>query len=597
VDTTVQFIVQGAYRNFCPPFSISNDTIRLHVKEAYNPAPTITLDAGGLVKYNDTIAAVVNNTYCFRYRITDSLPRSNLARRVKVERADGSPIPASLPIWDPPYTQSDTVIEGQICWLATCAALGLVRIVVGVEDSLECRINHWRSDTIWFRVRELPNPPPFLAVSPPLLPQNADTFLLNAEQTVCFGFTIKDQQPMGRLKIAARAERISVEPVAAINLVLRNLKLVSDTILTGELCWQAPCRPLRATYRIVVELIDSNSCTLSHRLLDTLFVQVLPQPPGPIALVVNTYSLAFREDTVYLPVRTGGCFEVVLIDSFNDATLSLVPILDREVPFEISLYPENSRLRARFCWKPGCTFINEAVGVQVKGISKPRCSDSIVIVRRLLIRAYEPEGNRAPVIRRPVDNPVTLAAGVPACWGYVISDPDSVTRLFAQGRGALFEPPLKDAFQVRIEQTGDNPLSVTVCLTPTCEYRLDKYVLYLEAIDSTLCTRIESVTDTLSINIGDCGLQIPNVFTPNADGINDVFEPFFKQAIAGYEIIIYDRWGQLIRQLSNQGWNGQTQTNEKAPAGTYYYVLRYYLASQPETPLVIERTGYVDLVY
>lgn len=74
--------------------------------------------------------------------------------------------------------------------------------------------------------------------------------------------------------------------------------------------------------------------------------------------------------------------------------------------------------------------------------------------------------------------------------------------------------------------------------------------------------------------IPECGnLIVPNVFTPNNDGFNDVFRPEGK-GIADYSLQILNRWGILVFESTqyNNGWNGKIN-NEPAPAGTYYFLL------------------------
>ena len=54
-------------------------------------------------------------------------------------------------------------------------------------------------------------------------------------------------------------------------------------------------------------------------------------------------------------------------------------------------------------------------------------------------------------------------------------------------------------------------------------------------------------------------LYVPNSFTPNGDGINDVFLPIVNGVDPfKYELLIFNRWGELIfeEQQSSQGWNG-----------------------------------------
>lgn len=67
-------------------------------------------------------------------------------------------------------------------------------------------------------------------------------------------------------------------------------------------------------------------------------------------------------------------------------------------------------------------------------------------------------------------------------------------------------------------------------------------------------------------------LFIPNVFTPNDDGINDVFRVEYGGS-QPFQIQIYDRWGVLLYSNTNKlgTWNGQTEEGLAAPEGTYYY--------------------------
>jgi gliding motility-associated-like protein len=80
-------------------------------------------------------------------------------------------------------------------------------------------------------------------------------------------------------------------------------------------------------------------------------------------------------------------------------------------------------------------------------------------------------------------------------------------------------------------------------------------------------------TSTITV-IPECGnLKVPNVFTPNNDGINDVFRPEGK-GVADYSLQVFNRWGILIFESTqyNNGWNGKVN-NEPAPEGTYYFLL------------------------
>jgi gliding motility-associated-like protein len=66
-------------------------------------------------------------------------------------------------------------------------------------------------------------------------------------------------------------------------------------------------------------------------------------------------------------------------------------------------------------------------------------------------------------------------------------------------------------------------------------------------------------------------LVIPNIFTPNGDGKNDVFEIPGLNTYSENELTIINRWGSNVYQKTNyqNDWAGQG-----LPEGTYYYLLR-----------------------
>lgn len=66
-------------------------------------------------------------------------------------------------------------------------------------------------------------------------------------------------------------------------------------------------------------------------------------------------------------------------------------------------------------------------------------------------------------------------------------------------------------------------------------------------------------------------LLIPNAFTPNGDGLNDVFLPE-GLFIEGYELLIFNRWGQQLFTSSDilEGWDG-TFSGNPSPPGVYTY--------------------------
>jgi gliding motility-associated-like protein len=67
-------------------------------------------------------------------------------------------------------------------------------------------------------------------------------------------------------------------------------------------------------------------------------------------------------------------------------------------------------------------------------------------------------------------------------------------------------------------------------------------------------------------------VEIPNVFTPNCDGINDVWKLPFSGG-SGNVVTILNRWGNVVfeSELNGFSWDGKTSTGEQVPDGVYFY--------------------------
>jgi gliding motility-associated-like protein len=73
-------------------------------------------------------------------------------------------------------------------------------------------------------------------------------------------------------------------------------------------------------------------------------------------------------------------------------------------------------------------------------------------------------------------------------------------------------------------------------------------------------------------NWRDCAVFVPTAFSPNGDGLNDVFKARIQDEIFDFRLTVYNRWGQPVFQTNNpaQGWDGGQQ-----PTGSYLWVLTY----------------------
>jgi gliding motility-associated-like protein len=85
-------------------------------------------------------------------------------------------------------------------------------------------------------------------------------------------------------------------------------------------------------------------------------------------------------------------------------------------------------------------------------------------------------------------------------------------------------------------------------------------------------------------------VEIPNIFSPNGDGIHDRWEINYLESYPGCTIDVYNRYGQLIYHSVGykNPWDGKVNGKD-APVGTYYYIV------DPKNGRA-KRSGYVDII-
>jgi gliding motility-associated-like protein len=100
----------------------------------------------------------------------------------------------------------------------------------------------------------------------------------------------------------------------------------------------------------------------------------------------------------------------------------------------------------------------------------------------------------------------------------------------------------------------------------------------------TVSTPCATVEGSIRIVQGDCSPEVflPNAFTPNGDGYNDVFGITLSDVVPDLQLSIFNRWGELIFTSSDglPAWDG-TFSGQPAPQGVYTYQVTYRKLTDP----------------
>ncbi|MDO9512289.1 MAG: gliding motility-associated C-terminal domain-containing protein, partial [Bacteroidales bacterium] len=106
------------------------------------------------------------------------------------------------------------------------------------------------------------------------------------------------------------------------------------------------------------------------------------------------------------------------------------------------------------------------------------------------------------------------------------------------------------------------------------------------------------VTDTIIINLCELKFYIPDAFSPNEDGINDIFKIITTDETALYTIQVFSRSGLAVTQIidAKTGWNGKDANNEYCLPGIYVWHLQITEKAEKSIKKNLFKTGHVALI-
>jgi len=144
--------------------------------------------------------------------------------------------------------------------------------------------------------------------------------------------------------------------------------------------------------------------------------------------------------------------------------------------------------------------------------------------------------------------------------------------------------PDRTSFTEDISQASASGLQGKVC------YRVEA----VESNDNPYGIKGNSTSNQCCIDVPTY-ISMPNAFTPNYDGKNDVFGPVFDFEPEKYLFIIFDRSGKKVFQTTSPGefWDGTLLGGPMAPEGVYTWFIQFTSYTGSDT----QQTGFVAVIY
>ena len=106
------------------------------------------------------------------------------------------------------------------------------------------------------------------------------------------------------------------------------------------------------------------------------------------------------------------------------------------------------------------------------------------------------------------------------------------------------------------------------------------------------CVRISILDETTCPS--NNSFIVPNAFSPNNDGLNDVYQiTGMKNCIGDFRIVIYDRWGEKVYESNDltKGWNG-TYRGKELNEGVFVY----FISGTMKNGELLSKKGNITLV-
>ena len=82
--------------------------------------------------------------------------------------------------------------------------------------------------------------------------------------------------------------------------------------------------------------------------------------------------------------------------------------------------------------------------------------------------------------------------------------------------------------------------------------------------------------DSVVVIVTQTEFDMPNAFTPNADGVNDVFRVVNPILYPNFQLQVFNRWGEALFATDdiNEGWDG-TFNGKPQEVGSYIWLITY----------------------
>ncbi len=541
--------------------------------------PNITVD---LSQANNVVYATIGQETCFNITATDLDAAELLKFRIDTGGlfkilSTGA---ASL---DPPDVSANSSITAKFCWTPECpldTANGAFLDFIAYDNS--CPYPQDDTVRVKFIINDAPNNAPTLKTN-----LNNNVLNIHRNENACFILQGSDLNASNEINIRTEVQNFDVFAAGA---TLSPDVLIGNSILTTEFCWTPDCNLVIDSPIYLTFYINDNACP--KEAFDTLriTINVLPilnEQPHLVAEGINVGA----NNTVNIVLDQLNCFSIYADDPDED----ILDLTFEQVNYDFSsngatwvnTLDNGNEKRNEFCWTPSCDDFSDRDSIYLDFIVRDnKCNNEKFDTLRMYFKFAFPS-NEIPAILKPDSSLYTVNAG----YGKSIEvsgEDDNDEDLMILSARKLFSDDIPFRIVMNSVQ-GNSRVESTLEVYADCG--LDGSVNYpveLSLLSNKYCNSFDTVYKVVNFKVSpllDIGKPLlPDVFSPNGDGINDEYKIYLASRTIcpdEFEFIIYDRWGQKMLETTDPefAWKAEGCT-----AGAYVYYMR--LGTQKLTGII-----------
>ncbi len=539
----------------------------LNCPPRFKPNVTATLPGG-----KSYVDVVVGQQICFDINATDN----NNAELLKFRIDTGGlyKIIGNGATINPSDVTGNQSITARFCWTPTCpldTGKGAFLDIIAFDNS--CPFSQDDTIRVNFRISEAPNKLPVLKTN---LTNNV--FNIRTEESLCFQFLVTDSNSTDQIIVDPISQNIDVFKLGA---VITPSVLVGNASVSGEFCWTPPCGLKLDTSIHLLFYISDNACPLPA--LDTVEVIINLLPIANEAPLIEAQGINIgANNTIAVKLDQQNCFSIYAEDIDPD---DVIDIYSKNVNYDFfangatfAQQENNPNSKSNlFCWTPTCdNFYGEDELFLDFFTRDNKCENEKYDSVRVRF-VFDLPDNISPLLLKPDSILYNINAGYSRTIDVEGSDADNEDLLVLEAK------PLYDnnvPLRVEMNRTqGFGSIASQLNVYPDCglDGNVD-YPVELKLLSNKYCNENDTITKIIyfkSSPLLDIDKPLlPDVFSPNGDGINDEYKIYLANRTVcpdEFEFIIYNRWGQVMLETQDPEFVWKA---EGATAGAYVYYLR-----------------------